>query len=213
MKLRNLSYVLLGLMGLALLVVGCGKTGPAGPAGPAGPQGAQGATGATGSQGPEGNADVMVDTFSLTSSQWIYNSQYSLETSPGSYTEYFTRYHTVTLPALTRGIIDSGLVLAYFVPNPLVDTAQWTPLPYQFLDGSANFYYTVAFETYVGSVELEYFFQQINTAATIPVLSSYTIPTYKFKIVLLTGSLAAQMKQQGVDVNNYGQVSHFLNLP
>ena len=203
-------FALLTLMGLAFFIVGCSKTGPAGPAGPAGPQGAQGATGA---QGPQGDANVTVDTFSLTSSQWLYNSQYSMETSPGTYTEYFTRYHTVTLPALTKGIIDSGLVLVYFVPNPPVDTAQWAPLPYQFLDGSDAFFYDVAYETYVGSIEMEYYFQQINSSATLPSLASWKIATYKFKIVLMTASIVAQMKQQGVDVKNYGQVNHFLNLP
>ena len=197
-------------MGLVLLIVGCSKTGPAGATGP---QGAQGATGAAGPQGPEGNANVMVDTFSLVNSQWAWNSQYYFETSPGSYTEYFTRYHDITLPAVTKGILDSGLVLAYFVPNPIADTAQWAPLPYQFLDGSGNFYYVMAFQTFVGKVELEYFFEQINPSGTLPVLSTFTIPTYKFKLVVISGSLAAQMRQQNVNYSSYGQVSHFLDLP
>jgi len=198
------------------MVAGCGKTGPAGPAGPAGAQGSQGSTGATGPggpKGPEGNANVMVDTFTLTSSKWAWNSQYSLETAPGTYVEYFTRYHDVALPAVTQGIIDSGMVLAYFIPNPLTIPVNWTPLPFQFLDGSGNFFYDVVFQVSVGQVELGYFFQQINSAGTLPVLSTYTIPTYTFKLVVISGSLTAQMKQQNVDVGNYDQVSHFLNLP
>ena len=210
---RNLSFVLSGFVCLALLFVGCSKTGPAGATGPAGPQGVTGAAGPTGPTGPQGNANVMVDTFTLTSSKWTYNSQYSLETSPGSYTEYFTRYHDVTFPAVTQGIIDSGMVLAYFVPNPLVSTVSWTPLPYQFLDGSENFFYDVVFQISVGKVELGYFFQQINPTATLPTLSTYNIPTYTFKLVAISGSMAAQMKQGNVDVGNYSQVQHFLNLP
>lgn len=115
---RNLCSMVLGLVGLAL-VIGCGKTGPAGATGP---QGTQGSTGAAGPQGPQGNANVKVDTFSLTSAQWLYNSQYSLETSPGSYTEYFTRYHTLNLASVTQGILDSGMVMVYMVPNPLANT-------------------------------------------------------------------------------------------
>jgi len=213
---RNFSLVLAALVGLTFLVVGCSKTGPAGPAGPAGPQGpqgAQGATGSTGAQGPQGNANVFVDTFSLTNAQWAYNSQYYFEVSPGSYVEYFTRYHDITLPEVSRGILDSGLVLAYFNPNPIANTDQWAPLTYEFLDGSADFYYVMAYQTFLGEVEMEFFFQQINTSASIPNLATYKIPTYKFKVVVISGSLAAQMKQQGVDVKNYGQVNHFLNLP
>ena len=209
MKL-NLSIALSYFVCLALFAVGCGKTGPAGAVGPAG---AQGATGAAGPVGPKGNANVMVDTFTLKSSQWVYNSQYSLETSPGSYTEYFTRYYTATFPAVTQGVLDSGMVLAYFVPNPLVSTVAWIPLPYQFLDGSENFFYDVVFQPAVGKVELDYFFQQINSTATIPTLSTYNIPNYTFKLVVITGSLAVQMRQQQVDVGNYSSVQHFLNFP
>ena len=205
----NVSFLLC----LALFVASCSKTGPAGPAGPAGAQGSTGATGVAGPQGPQGNANVMVDTFSLTSSQWAWNSQYSLETAPGSYTEYFTRYHNVTLTSITQGIIDSGMVLAYIIPNPLVNTVNSTPLPFQFLDGSETFFYDVAFQVSLGKVELDYFFQQISPTATIPTLSTYNIPTYTFKLVVISGSLAAQMKQQNVDVGNYSQVSHFFNLP
>jgi hypothetical protein len=210
---RNLFFLLSAFVCLALFFAGCGKTGPAGAVGPAGAQGATGAAGVAGPTGPEGNANVMVDTFTLTNSQWAYNSQYSLETSPGSYTEYFTRYHDVTLPAITQGIIDSGMVLAYFVPNPLLSTINWTQLPFQFLDGSEEFFYNVVFTTLPGKVELGYFFQQINSGATIPTLSTYNIPTYTFRLVVISGSLAAQMKQGNVDVGNYSQVQHFLNLP
>lgn len=209
---RNFFFLLCAFACLALFIAGCGKTGPAGAVGPAGAQGATGPAGSAGPTGPQGNANVMVDTFTLTNSQWLYNSQYSLETSPGSYTEYFTRYHDVTFPAITQGIIDSGMVLVYFVPNPIVSTVNWTQLPFQFLDGSEEFFYDVAFTTLAGKVELDYFFQQVNSG-TIPTLSTFNIPTYTFKLVAISGSLAAQMKQGNVDVGNYSQVQHFLNLP
>src|ERR1700740_1532619 len=57
-------------------------TGPAGPVGPQGPQGARG-----------GAANVSTDVFTVTGANWLWNSQYVYETSPGSYTEYFTRYY------------------------------------------------------------------------------------------------------------------------
>jgi hypothetical protein len=216
---RKLTFLLPGVVCLAMLLSSCGKTGPAGPAGTQGTQGVQGATGAaggtgaTGPAGPEGNANVLDTTFKLTTSQWIYNSQYSMETTPGSYLEYFTRYYDVTFPAITQGVLDSGLVLAYMVPNPIANTNQWAPLPYQFLDGSGDFYYVVVFQTYLGKVEMDYFFQQIVANTSLPTLSTYDIPTYTFKLVVITGSLATQMKQQNINTGNYSQVRHFLNLP
>jgi hypothetical protein len=216
---RTLFFVWPGLVCLALLVYGCSKTGPQGATGATGPAGSTGSAGPagpkgdTGATGPEGNANVMVKTVSPTNTQWIYNSQYSLETSPGSYVEYFTRYYDVAFPALTKGILDSGLVLVYVNPNPLVSTTQWLPLTYSFEDGSGDFNYVIGYSTSVGSVELDYFFQQIVPNSTIPVLSTYDIPTYSFKLVAISGTLATSMNNQNINTGNYSQVSKFLNIP
>ena len=90
---------------------------------------------------------MLVDTFTVTNTQWLFNSQYSLETSPGSYTEYFTRYYDAVDSAITADILATGMVLVYFNPNPLVSATHWTPLPYEFLDGSESFTCNYAFET------------------------------------------------------------------
>jgi hypothetical protein len=188
---------------------GCSKTGPAGATGPAGPTGPQGPTG---SQGPEGNANVLVDTFTVVNSQWIYNSQYYFETSPGSYTEYFTRYDDVTDSAVTPSILNTGEVMVFFVPNPIANPNQWAPMPYVFLDGSGSFTYNVAFQTFPYTVELEYFFNVINNGTAPPVLSTWKIPTYKFKIVVISGTISTAMFQAGIDKSDYNAVSTYLGL-
>ena len=193
---------------ISIFTAGCSKTGPAGATGPSG---ATGPAGPQGVQGPEGNANVLVDVFSLVSSQWIYNSQYSLETSSGSYTEYFTRYHDVTDSAVTQAILNTGVVMVFFVPNPIVDTNQWLPLPYQFEDGSQIFTYNLAFETMPNTVRLHYFFAQINPG-TIPTLATFDIPTYKFKIVVISGTISTAMQQAGIDKSDYNAVSAYLGL-
>jgi hypothetical protein len=172
-----------------------------GPQGPAGPQGPQ---------GPTGNANVQVDTFTVKlSSQWLYNSQYSFETSPGSYTEYFTRYYDASFSAITTSIIETGMVMVYVNPNPLANPNQWAPLTYRFLDGSGDFYYVMGYQTYAGEVELDYFFEQIVSGATLPTLYSYTIPAYSFKIFAVSSTSVSNMKQAGVDLNNYNQVNRY----
>ena len=133
---------------------------------------------------------VLVDTITVPSANWIWNSQYSLQTSPGSYTEYFTRYVDVPISQLTQSFLSgAGTVQVYFTPNTLANPNMWLPTPYYFLDGSYDFNYVVAFQTYPGIVELDYFFQQVIPNSTIPTLSNYTIPVYTFKIVLTQGTM------------------------
>jgi hypothetical protein len=207
-KQRLFNSLIIIFAAISIFAAGCSKTGPAGATGPAGSAGPQGPQGA---QGPEGNANVLVDVFSLTNSQWIYNSQYSLETSNGSYTEYFTRYHDVTDSAVTQAILNTGEVMVFFVPNPIVDTNQWAPLPFQFVDGSNIFTYNIAFETMPYTVRLHYFFTQLQNG-TIPNLASFNIPTYKFKIVVISGTISTAMQQAGIDKSDYNAVSAYLNL-
>ena len=191
--LRLFAALLLSVPLIALLP-GCSKTGPAG------------------AKGPEGNANVVVDTFTLVSSQWTYNSQYSLETSPGSYLEYFTRFNDVTDSAVTPSILNTGEVMVFFVTNPISDTNVWVPLPFWFLDGSGSFTYNIAFETMPYTVELEYFFNVINNSTPPPYLASYIIPTYKFKIVVVSGTISTAMQKAGIDKRNYAAVSEYLGL-
>jgi len=171
----------------------------------------QGPQGPIGPQGPEGNANVKVDTFTVANAQWLYNSQYSMETSPGSYVEYFTRYYDRTESTITQDILTSGMVLVYFTPNPIVGPA-WDALTYQFLDGSGDFYYVVAANVTVGQVELDYFFQQIVANSSLPTLYNYDIPTYRFKVVVVSGQIAAYMLSHHIDFKNYSAVSRLTGL-
>ena len=67
----------------------------------------------------------------------------------------------------------------------------------------------VAYETNLGTVTMHYFFEQINTTATIPVLSTYTIPTYTFKIIAVSGAVGTRMVQGEVNHHDYNAVSRF----
>jgi len=114
--------------------------------------------GVQGPQGSQGNADVMVDTFSLTGAQFAWNSWYTFASSNGSYTEYFTRYHDCPFSAVTADVLASGMVLAYFVPDTASYPNQWVPLPYTFLAFNSAFYYNFVYQTSVGSVRIHYFY-------------------------------------------------------
>jgi len=163
-------------------------------------------------QGPQGNANVQTTAFSLTSSQWLWNSGYVFQTTPSSYTEYFTRYADNTVSTITQDILDNGEVMVYVNSSPTTNTNQWVPLPFQYTDGSGNFNYEMAYETNVGTVRLHYFFVQLVASATIPTLSTFTIATYKFKVVVISGKLVSALKKNNVNMKDYYAVSKFTGL-
>jgi hypothetical protein len=189
------------------LLPGCSKTGPSGSTGL---QGSTGAQGSAGPQGPQGNANVRVDTFSLVSSQWLWNDNYLLYTGSGSYTEWFTRYYKATFPAVTQGVLDSGMVMVYMTPD-IANKNQWSPLPYTFDTGN-GYSYDFVYVTGPGTVELEFFLANQSPTVTPPTLSTYVLPNYSFKCVAVTGTIAAAMQKAGIDKGNYAEVSAYLNL-
>jgi hypothetical protein len=169
--------------------------GPKGPAGPTGPTGAGGLT-----------QNVYADVFTLQASDWLWNSQYVYETSPGSYTEYFTRYYVRKNSTISANLLHDGLVLVYFTPSPVNNPNQWEPLPYQF-DSSFGYTYNYVFVPAVGQVTLHYFFIQTDPTSTLPTLSTYTDETRQFKIITVYGETGIFMLQHHVNLNNYNDVS------
>ena len=203
---KKISYLSVFVLSVVLLATACSKTGPVGATGPAG------VAGPTGPQGPIGAANVFVDTFTLVSSQWLWNSQYVYSTGSGGYTEYFTRYNDVAFSKVTQGILDTGMVLAYIAPNA-TNNNQWSPMPYVFLAFGSAYYYNFAFETMPGKVRLHYWYTANGSGTTPTTLSTDVIPTHKFKLVVIgSGAISTAMKQGRVDVGDYNQVMKYLGM-
>jgi hypothetical protein len=103
---------LFSIICLSFLLVKCGKDGAVGPAGNPGDKGATGAqgpggpTGPAGPQGSKGNANVLMYTF-------------------GSQTFTGACNYTINI---SKGKIDSSLVLVYYNPEPEAESA-WYPVP------------------------------------------------------------------------------------
>ena len=190
MKKVILSFIAFIL--IAVLLISCkGDTGPAGATGPTGP------TGATGATGPTGNANVKVDTFTVANASWLWNSSYVIQTSGGGSTARFTRYYDRSYTAVTADILNTGMLLVYFTPNPGGNfggsAIQWSPLDYSYLAFGSQYYYNVAYETSVGKVRLHYFYTPNGSAGTVPTdLSTAVLPSYKFKIVAVAGAIGGR---------------------
>jgi hypothetical protein len=188
---QKISKLALVILAVVFLATACSKTGPTGP---------QGATGATGPQGPQGvqgvpgAANVFTDTFTLVSSDWVWNSIYWYTNSNTTANGYFSRYHDVTFSKLTQGMLDTGLLLVYLMPYASSPN-EWTTMPFSFISGNAQFYYNYMYEPMVGKVRLHYFYTPNGSYNLPTTLSTDVVPTHRYKIVVASGTISNAMKR------------------
>lgn len=183
--------ILAGVL-LILTLFACEKEGPAGPAGPQGEQGAKGDKGDPGAAGPKGapgNANVLLYEFG----EHTFTGTLDLEFN------------------ISKGRIDSSLVLVYYNPQPEVLSA-WYPIPG--LGSSADY-------------QTRYILYQINAAPSTyrlrirlmdPDNASATYTTAvtfrKVKLIIAPAStiISARFKEQEVDLADYRETSRFFNI-
>jgi hypothetical protein len=167
--MKNLKLFLVGCLLVSITIVSCSK-GPAGPAGATGATGAAGAGGAAGAQGPAGANG----TDSVLHSSWItLNVTIDTFTNMGQPDSIF--FDTLTAPAITQAVLDSGVILSY-VQNLFNN------------DGSI-----VNVLDYSGYLEVTYKVDEID----ISVLSD--ISGAQFRYVVIPGSILTQ----SVSFKNY----------
>ncbi len=141
----------------------------------------------------KGNANVMIDTFRVSSSDWQYSATYYVGTSSGISTGFTARYFDHAESGITQELLNTGIVQAYFTSEPDLNQNNWTPLPYSFIT-YGGYQYNYAAETNVGTMRFYFYFNKIT--ADPPDLPSYSIPDIKFKIVLLPGNIIGEMTGQ-----------------
>lgn len=182
----------------------------------------QGPQGAQGPPGPEGNANVQTEVFSVQGTQWTSPigsisayAYYPMSIAGGYVTNYGIQYFVQPFSAITQGVLDSGMVLAYFIPSTYVLPDPWAPLPFQFLDGSYNFYYNFVAIPSVGNIDVGFFFTPNGVTGSMPNIGTYTmtaLDVYTFKVVTVTGTLVTDMIREHVDLHNYNAVSRITGL-
>ncbi|MBK7099243.1 MAG: hypothetical protein IPH58_14000 [Sphingobacteriales bacterium] len=185
-----------------------GAQGPQGPVGPQGPQGPQGVTGAT------GTANVLSKTITLSNADWGNNVRDIIfKNSLSSWIYHTARFVDITEPAITQSVIDNGLVLVYFTPD-LAFPNVYSNLPFSILDYTQRaFYYHVEFITpEPGKIRLLYYFSPNNVGDAVPEVAAYTIPTYKFKYVIIPGTAISSSAGRNLDFKNLEAVSSAFNL-
>lgn len=166
--------------------------------------GCEGDKGPTGPAGADGNANVLTGTISPTNEEWLWNSLYRLETSPGSSTGYFSRYVDIPVPEITADIMATGAVLVFFQPYP--SEGVWSPLPYYFNSGYAGFSYCYVYQAMEGNIRLHHFYMPNDTNPTIPDLSAAVIPTFPFKYMIIGGEALQTADDKGIDLANHDDI-------
>lgn len=101
---KKLLYLLSFAVMSSIIMPSCGKDGTPGPAGASGANGQDGTNGTNGTNGEDGK-DGKDGNANVVSSEWFVISPWA----GVSKAFYFIK----TAPAVTQGIIDSGVVLAY----------------------------------------------------------------------------------------------------
>lgn len=163
----------------ALMLAGCG--GPKGDTGPMGPAGAQ---------GPQGNANVIEQTYSVTTPSWV---------AVGS-----PAYWYVQLPDsyLTSDIMNYGSAEAFVSYNA---GTSWNNIPYsEVVATNVTGIWTV--NDAIGTVQVNYTYSD-GTLGSDP-NTEYSTTCY-FKVVTIAGSV--MKKHPNTDWHNYNAVESVVN--
>jgi aspartate 1-decarboxylase len=59
---------------------------------------------------------------------------------------------------------------------------------------------------------MDFFFNVINNNTPTPNLQTYVIPTSKYKVIAVNGTVVTAMKRAEVHMNNYTEVNRFTAL-
>lgn len=145
----------------------------------------KGDDGDAGPAGANGNANVSAMTYTAPSSDW----------SGGQV--------TISVPGLTKDIVDNGSVAVFFTFDSLAtDTITWNPLPYRFIanvGGQATFV-TVANNFSIG---------QVVVSAVAGNGTGVNFPgETNFRIV----SIPSNGRVEGVDMNDYNAVKEVYGI-
>jgi hypothetical protein len=174
---------------VTLAIIGCkGDTGPAGP------------------PGLNGNANVETGTFTLKDTAFT-NTFWAVSLGGGTSLGDAARVASVPVPAITAGIADSGVVLA-FINNPVgfTDSTQWVPLPYIFGPISPGYLVKYDFGASTGLLRIAYVYIASDAGTTPPSVYAAVVPTQEYKYVAMAGTVAAALSDAHVKLTDYSQV-------
>lgn len=142
----------------------------------------------------KGNANVSIDTFTIQKTAWQYSAVYWFATSDGSSQGYVAKYFDHNQALLTDDLINTGMITVYGLIDKGLQPGTYVPLPYSFMENLSQAYsFNYAYTIVPGKVRLYFFFAKNN--GTAPTLSTYTPPSFKVKLAMVSGTVVAEVQQ------------------
>ncbi len=162
-----------------------------------------------GAQGPMGNANVKIDIFTVKTTDWKINGLMPTLISGDGSSVAFTKYFERSGAALTDDFINgNGIVMVY---GELTNYS-FLPLPYVVSpSGSPN---TIFWDYRVipGKIVLHFGFRNTQSQDVKQQVNDWIIPEAKYKIVLMTGTVVANLNAAKIDQHDKVAVAKYLSL-
>jgi hypothetical protein len=187
-KMKKNNFIIAVLLGITFASCQKGDTGPTGSAGTNGSNGTNGSSGTNGTNGTNGvngNANVQSIRFNVGTSGWTNYGTFGI--------------NNVSVPQITQAIIDSGLIISYWVfyNSTFSDTVD---LELPFTDGNVSKAYYPYFSLGHYGLEIDNFGHPFIT------------PTTPYNIRLVLATAHARHANPNLDWNNYEAVKQRFNL-
>jgi hypothetical protein len=200
---QTLGNIILLLI-IGMVFINC--EGPMGPEGPVGPEGPQGP------QGEDGNPNVFVKTITLEHSEFE-NGVIAYRFGSNSTLTRNAKVALVEDIDITLEIVENGLVLSYWkAPLSLVGTpSQWRSLPEKFLAFGSVYFINYVSGYQEGEIRFYQYFER-NQDGTMPNIHDSAVPTLDYKYVIISGTVANNLKRSNIDLNDISKVGDFLNI-
>lgn len=188
---------------MAALMSSCTKGDP----------GRDGLNGMDGQNGPPGTMVTVSDTFSIPNTAYT-DGYWAIETGAGSSQALPARVATLNVLMLTEKIFKSGTVLVYIkTPTNVGQTAtQYTMLPYSIRSMNVGYIIRISCAFEAGKLNIYYYYEQTDTRAPVPNISTAVLPTYSFRYVIIPGAEGFRSVAPPVDYSDYEAVKQYYHL-
>jgi hypothetical protein len=200
---NQLLITLLIIFSVTTLMTACTKGDP----------GMSGLDGLNGLPGPPGNVVNVSDTFSIPNAAYT-DGYWAIETGTGSLA-LPARVATKEVFYLTEKIFKTGTVLVYIkTPTNVGQPAtQYTLLPYSIRSLNVGYLIRISCAFEAGKLSIYYYYEQTDSRAPVPNISTAVLPTYSFRYVIIPGAEGFRSIAPPIDYADYEAVKKYYHLP
>jgi len=144
-----------------------------------------------GLDGANGNANVISKEITFNNTDFA-QSQYVVPTIDGGMNGYNARKATITDPALTENLYNTGVVLVYLKKREIDGSYSWVPMPIRTTQYGNQNALTHTFKHQANRLDIYLYYEMVNNSGTVPNIHNTNIEPRTFKYIILTGQAASE---------------------